>query len=78
MALLLHVVVFSILLIGEKRLERKLVDENSNLWNEVTSKTTSGIRAQGEILSLKRELEELKGRAFDPAVLTPTEARKKS
>lgn len=80
LALLLFSVVFSVLLIGEKRLERKFSEENTNLWNEVMSKTVACLKAEAAVENLKHELEEIQTRdraLFDPQALTPSEGKKK-
>ena len=76
MALMLVSGVFGVLLAGEHKLNKQLIKENDSLWSEVLSKTVDAIKAQEESKTLKAELEEKK-EFFDPAVLTPSEKKKK-
>jgi len=80
MAIMLLSGVFGILLAGEHKLNKQLIKENDSLWSEVLSKTVDAIKAQEESKTLKAELEakseELKA-FFDPAILTPSEKKKK-
>ena len=77
LALLMLSVVFSVLLVGQARLEKRLIHENETLWKENMDKTVQIIRLEGKITDLERALDDRALVEFNPQALTPREAKKR-
>jgi hypothetical protein len=72
--------VFIVILIGENKLQNKLLVKNDQLWVDLKEQTVESIKAKAKAESLRLELEDLQSRTrelFDPQVLTPSEKKKK-
>jgi hypothetical protein len=77
LGMLMMVVVFSVLLVGQARLEKKLIHENEILWKENMDKTVKVIQLEGKVFDLQKKIEEDAIVEFNPKALTPTEAKRK-
>lgn len=80
LAIASYTVVFIVILIGENKLQNKLLVKNDQLWVDLKEQTVESIKAKAKAESLRLELEDLQSRTrelFDPQVLTPSEKKKK-